>query len=310
MHRRARLPSLNALRAFEAAGRHLSFSKAAEELSVTPAAVGHQIKVLEEYLGAPLFVRLNRAVELTAAGQSLLPAMSDAFARLGDAVETFQSRSASRPLTVSVEPAFGARWLLRRLDRFREGHPGVDVRIDATRRVVDFTREQVDLAIRYGSGDYPGLRVDCLFAEQVFPVCSPALLQGRHPLRTPRDLRHHTLLRHEWNPRYPTWPDWDMWLKAAALDDIEPRHSAEFTGETRSFVLQAAAEGQGVALASSVLVADDLAAGRLVKPFDVTFPVSFCYYVVSPRALADTPKVRAFREWLLSEVSATCGVDA
>lgn len=302
-----RLPSLNALRAFEAAGRHRSFTKAATELHVSAAAVGHQIKALEDYLGAPLFVRLNRAVELTEAGQALLPALSDAFERLSGAVEGFYRRSSDRPLTVSVEPSFGAKWLLRRLDRFREAHPGIDVRIDATRRVVDFAREAVDVAIRYGAGSYPGLRVDCLFEEYVFPVCSPRLLHGQYPLRTPRDLRHHVLLRSEWNPRYPTWPDWEMWLKAAGLDELDASKGPEFSGESESLLLQAAVEGQGVALASSVLVADDLAAGRLVKPFEGGFTVDFCYFVVCPAAVADAPKIRAFREWLLGEVQATCG---
>lgn len=303
---RRRLPSLNALRAFEAAARHLSFTSAAAELHVTPAAIGHQIKTLEADLGAPLFVRLNRALELTEAGQVLLPVASDAFARLSDGLETFYRRNAARPLTVSVEPSFGAKWLLRRLDRFREHHPGIDIRIDATGRVVDFAREQVDVAIRYGSGNYPGLRVECLFEEQVVPVCSPALVQGPHPLRRPEDLRHHRLLRREWSPRYPTWPDWEMWLKAAGLEDIPLSRGPEFTGESESLLHQAAVEAQGVALASSVLVADDLAAGRLIKPFDVTFPVSFCYFVVCPKATADAPKIRAFREWILGEVKRTC----
>lgn len=299
---RRRLPSLTALRAFEAAGRHLSFTQAAAELHVTPAAIGHQIKTLERDLGASLFVRFNRALELTEAGQALLPVARDAFERLAEGIETFYRRNAARPLTVSVEPAFGAKWLLRRLDRFRACHPGVDIRIDATQRVVDFAREQVDLAIRYGAGDYPGLRVDCLFEERVVPVCSPALRAGPHPLRTPADLRHHRLLRREWNPKYPTWPDWEMWLKAAGLDDIAVAEGPEVTAESESFLHQAAVDGQGVALASSVLVADDLAAGRLINPFDVTFPVNFCYFVVCPTATADAPKIRAFREWILGEV--------
>lgn len=298
----ASLPSLNALRAFEAAARRLSFSRAAEELHVTPAAIGHQVKSLEDHLGTPLFVRLNRAVELTEAGRALLPGLSDGFERLRATVETFQRRAADRPLTVSIVPAFGGKWLLRRLDRFRELHPGIDIRIDATERVVDFSREQVDAAIRYGDGNYPGLRVDCLLAEQVYPVCSPRLLDGPRALREPRDLVHHTLLRTTWNPRYPTWPDWEMWLKAAGLQDLEVTYGPELTGDTEAMILEEAAAGRGVALASSVLAADDLAAGRLVRPFDMQFPVDFCYWLVCPETAAQAPKTRAFREWLLEEV--------
>lgn len=300
-----RLPSLNSLRAFEASGRLGSFSAAAEELHVTPAAVGHQVKALESQLGATLFVRLNRRVELTEAGQALLPALSDAFERLSEGVEAFYRRNVTRPLTVSVEPSLGAKWLLRRLDRFRERHPGIEIRIDATIRVVDFAREQVDMAIRYGSGDYPGMRVECLFEEQVFPVCSPALLRGEHPLRAPSDLRYHTLLRTDWNPKFPTWPDWNMWLKAAGLDDIDGSKGPQFSGDPETLSLQAAIEGQGVALASSVLAADDLASGKLVKPFQLRFPVEFCYFLVCPEAVAEAPKISAFRDWLLEEARAT-----
>jgi LysR family glycine cleavage system transcriptional activator len=300
-----RPPSLNSLRAFEAAGRLGSFTAAAEELHVTPAAVGHQVKALESHLGAALFVRLNRRLELTEAGQVLLPALSAAFQRLFQGVEAFQRRNAARPLTVSVEPSLGAKWLLRRLDHFRERHPGIEIRIDATSRVVDFSREQVDMAIRYGSGNYPGLSVDCLFEEQVFPVCSPALLQGERPLRAPSDLRFHTLLRTDWNPNFPTWPDWEMWLKAAGLEDIDASKGPQFSGDSETLSLQAAIEGHGVALASSVLAADDLASGKLVKPFRVRFPVEFCYFLVCPQLTADVPMVSAFREWLLEEAAAT-----
>ena len=308
---RAHFPSLNALRAFEAAARHLSFSAAAQELHVTSAAVGHQVKALEEHLGAVLFVRLNRAIELTEAGRALLPGVQDAFARMHDAVDGFHRRNADRPLVVSVEPGFASKWLVARLDGFREAHPGIDVRIDATARVVDFSREQVDIAIRYCSGDgYPDLRMDCLLAESVDPVCSPALLTGPLPLKTPSDLRHHTLLRALWNPKYPTWPDWAMWLKTAGLEGMPVQYSAAFTGHSHALLVQAAIDGHGVALASSVITADDRRAGRLVKPFDVSFPIDFCYWVVCPRATADAPKTAAFRHWLLEQVAATVGEES
>ena len=177
------LPSLNALRAFEAAGRHLSFSKAAEELHVTPAAVGHQVKALEHDLGALLFDRLNRALQLTSAGQTLLPGLSEVFYRLTEVVETFRRRDANRPLTVSMPPSFGAAWLVPRLERFRDRHPDIDVRLDVDNRIVDLLHDDVDVGLRYGLGDYPGMRVDCLLSEEVFPVCSARLMEGEHPLR-------------------------------------------------------------------------------------------------------------------------------
>ncbi|HEY5701811.1 MAG TPA: LysR substrate-binding domain-containing protein, partial [Gammaproteobacteria bacterium] len=233
----ARLPPLNALHAFESAGRHLSFSKAAEELHVTPAAVGHQIKQLEDFIGVPLFVRLNRAVQLTESGQALLPAAIDGFGRLRVGVDAVHRLNQSRPLMVSVVPSFGSKWLLHRLDTFRTEHPEIEIRIDATVRVVDLATEGIDVAIRYGDGDYPGMRVDCLLDDEIFPVCSPALLEGTHPLKKPGDLRHHVLLQTEWNPKYASWPDWPMWLKAAGLEDLEVSYSPRFSGQVEAMLI-------------------------------------------------------------------------
>ena len=297
-----RLPSLNALRAFEAAGRHKSFSRAADELHVTPAAVGQQVRSLESYLGQVLFVRLNRSVELTAAGQALLPGVSDGFDQIGRTMEAFYRRTVRRPLTVSVEPSFGAKWLVRLLDRFRERHPGIEIRLDATSRVIDFAREAVDLAIRYGDGNYPGLRCDVLFEEEVFPVCSPVLLEGPHPLMYPEDLQWHRLLHQDWASSTPTWPDWTMWLRAAGVENVDPTQGTQFAAGSYGLMIDAALAGQGVALASSVLAADDIEAGRLVKPFDLSMPQSLRYYLVGPEATADEPMTAAFREWVISEV--------
>lgn len=298
----ARLPPLNALKAFESAGRHLSFSRAAEDLHVTPAAVGHQIKQLEDFLGVTLFIRLNRAVQLTESGQALLPAAVDGFDRLRAGVDAVNRLNQARPLTVSVVPSFGSKWLLQRLDTFRAEHPEIEVRIDATTRVVDLATEGIDVAIRYGDGNYPGTRVDCLLDDEVFPVCSPELLQGKHPLKQPEDLRHHVLLRSEWNPKYASWPDWPMWLKAAGLEDLKVSYGPEFSGHVEAMLIDSALKGRGVALTSRVLVADDLAAGRLVRPFAINYPLHFCYYLVTLEDLAESPKVRAFREWILREV--------
>ena len=300
-----KLPPLNALRAFEAAARHLSVTKAAAELNVTPAAVSHQVKALEEQLGVTLFRRLNRALMLTDAGQLFLPGLRDGFDRLAEAADKVRAECEGGTLAVSVGPSVAAKWLVPRLDRFRAAHPDIDLRIDATDRVANFAREDVDVAIRYGSGRYPGLRVDQLFAEEVFPVCSDKLCEGASPLREPGDLRHHTLLHVDWRTQDETWPNWRMWLLAAGVEGVEPTRGPKFSQE--SMVVQAAIEGHGVALTSSVLVADDLAAGRLCKPFTLSLPIRFAYYVVAPEAAADRPKVAAFRAWILAEAKRESG---
>lgn len=299
-----RLPPLNALRAFEAAARHLSFAKAADELRVTPAAVSHQIKALEAHLGTPLFRRLNKAVLLTDAAQILLPGVRDGFDRLAQAVEKLAGRDAGAMLTVSVTPSFGARWLLPRLDRFRARHPEITVRFDATERLVDFAREPIDMGVRYGSGRYAGLESTPLIQEEVFPVCSPRLLDGPRPLRAPGDLRHHVLIHTDWDARDDTSPDWRMWLLAAGVTDVDPTKGLMF-GET-NLAIQAAIEGQGVVLSSDVLSTNDIAAGRLVRLFDVRMSgdSGYGYFVVAPKATARLPKVIAFRDWLLAEVAA------
>jgi LysR family glycine cleavage system transcriptional activator len=299
------LPPLNSLRAFEAAARHLSFTKAAEELHVTPAAISHQIKALEEQLGVPLFRRLTRALRLTQAGQAALPPMRDGFDSLADAVDLLRAHENSGAITVSIDPSFAAKWLVPRLDRFRAALPDLDVRLDATDKLTDFQRDNVDLAIRYGSGNYPGLEVERLLSEEIFPVCSPKLLEGPAPLAQPSDLRHHTLIHLEWDSENVTAPNWRMWLLAAGIHDIDFTRGPVFSMTT--LALQAAIEGQGVALASSFLVADDLAAGRLVVPFDLSVcdPLDFAYHVVVPKRTADLPKVVAFKTWLLDEIART-----
>ena len=296
-----RLPPLNALRAFEAAARHLSLTRAAEELHVTPAAVSHQVKSLEDYLGVKLFRRTNRSLLLTDAGQASLPGLREGFDRLAEAMEAVRATDECGPLTVTVPPSFGAKWLVARLERFTAKHPGFDVRLDASMRVVDLVREGVDLAVRYGAGDYPGMRVDCLLDEVAIPVCSPALVTGDRPLREPADLCGHTLL-HYTAPYDESFPDWAMWLRAAGVTTCDLGRGPTFS--MASMAVQAAIDGQGVALVGDVLVADDIAAGRLVRPFELSFPVKFAYYVVSPLASADRPRVAAFREWLLEEARA------
>lgn len=294
-----RLPPLNGLRAFAAAARHLSLTRAAEELHVTPAAVSHQVKGLEAHLGVKLFRRANRSLLLTDAGQACLPGLLEGFERLAQAVEAVHACDQSGPLTVSVAPSFGAKWLVTRLDRFRHKYPGYDVRLDASMRLVDLVREGVDVAVRYGAGGYAGMRVDRLMEEVAVPVCSPRLLEGDDPLREPADLCRHTLLHHTPPHNDDSFPDWRMWLRAAGVATCDLSRGPTFT--LASMAVEAAIDGQGVALVGDVLVADDIAAGRLVRPFELGFAVDFAYYVVCPLATAERPRVVAFREWLLEE---------
>jgi LysR family transcriptional regulator, glycine cleavage system transcriptional activator len=292
------LPPLNALRAFEAAARHLSFTKAARELHVTQAAVSHQIKGLEEYLGVPLFHRHRKAVLLTEAGQLCLPGLRDGFDRLAAAVDSIRNLDNANVLTVTTSPSLAAKWLVPRLDQFRKAHPEFEVRIDASTNLVDFERENVDIGIRYGGGSYPGLESELLFEIEVFPVCSPRLCKGRHPLRSPQDLKWHTLLHTEWRARGEE-PDWRMWLLAAGAPDVDWSRGPQFNDVT--VAIQAAIEGHGVALGRGALVAADLKASRLVRPFRLSVAGRFRYYLVYPAAALKRPKVAAFRDWLLAE---------
>ena len=305
-----RLPPLNALRAFEAAARHLSFTRAAEELNVTQAAISHQVKALEERLGVRLFRRLNRALLLSEAGQGYLPPVRDALDAIAEATERLVARDGSGALTVSINPSVAAMWLVPRLMRFRAAHPEIDVRISADDRLADFARDDVDLAIRYGRGVYPGLHVVRLMTEDVFPVCSPALLGGPNPLRRPEDLRHLTLLHDD--PidvaSGEAMADWRMWLLAARVEGVDPVRGPAFSHS--NLLLQAAIDGQGVALGRTLLVAAEIAAGRLVKPFELSLPASFAYYIVCPEATAERPKIVAFRAWLIEEAGETSPVNS
>ena len=297
-----RLPPLNALRAFEAAARHLSFTKAAEELYVTQAAISHQIKALEATLDVQLFRRLNRRLMLTDAGQLYLPALTEAFDGIDAATGRLRADENAGSLTVSVANSLAAKWLLPRLPRFRERHPEIDVEVSAADRLVDFGRDNVDMGIRYGLGNYPGLKVDPLMEDTVFPVCSPQLADGRLvdglvPLRAPEDLRRHTLLHDDVSTGEA--PDWRRWLTAAGVTGVNPERGPRYSHS--SLVLQAAIDGQGVALGRSSLVSLDLEAGRLVQPFGPTLPSHYACYVVSPVATAERPKIKAFRDWLLEE---------
>ena len=301
MEQRRRLPPLNALRAFEAAARHLNFSRAADELSVTPGAVSQQIQNLEDYIGVALFKRTPKGLLLTDPAQIALPALREAFDRLVEAASMLTAAVDGRRLTVTVAPSFAAKWLVPRLGRFEALHPQVDVWISAGMELTDFNSGEVDLAIRYGSGRYPGLEVTRLMQETVIAVTSPELLE-RQPLNDLSDLSDHVLL-HDGSPDADeSCPDWTMWLAARGVKGVDGSRGPRFNQS--SLVIEAAIGGRGVALAKRALAQADLDAGRLVAPFQIATAVDFAYYLVHPKAKGRLPQVKAFTAWLNTEAQA------
>jgi LysR family transcriptional regulator, glycine cleavage system transcriptional activator len=291
----ARLPSLNGLRAFEAAARHLSFTQAASELNVTQTAISHQIRRLEEELGIRLFIRKNRALALTPKARDYLPGVRAAFNDLRLATERLMRKDGDNVLTLSTLASLAVKWLLPRLSTFQEAHPKIDVRITTSTSLVDFHNGDVDAAIRYGRGHWQGLRAEWLMADELFPVCSPALLSGKRPLRAPEDLRDHVLL----HTGASNSDDWRLWLTAAGLPtDISKQPGITF--DLSLMTVQAAVDGIGVAMGRTSYVQDDIAKGRLVVPFKITLPADAGFYLVSPEAAVDPPKLKAFRDWLLA----------
>ena len=295
-----KIPPLNAIRAFEAAARHLSFTHAANELNVTQAAVSHQVKALEQWLGLPLFRRLNRAVSLTEEGAAYLPEVSLALDGLASATSRLLRTGDSRSLTVTTLDSFAAQWLMPRLKHFRALYPEIDVRILPSDAPVDFNRHDVDMAIRYGRGSWPGLVATKLMTEEIFPVCSPALMRGPHPLRIPGDLIHHTLLHDDMCFEHGD-VDWRTWLRTVGADDAVDSDRGPFFGHSY-LVIQAAIDGQGVALGRGVLVTDAMSDGSLVRPFDSAgIPIEYAYYIVHPEGAMQRPSVAAFSDWLTEE---------
>jgi LysR family glycine cleavage system transcriptional activator len=291
----ARLPSLNGLRAFEAAARHLSFTNAAAELNVTQTAISHQIKRLEQELGVRLFVRQNRALELTPQARDYLPGIRAAFNDLRQATDRLLRKDNANVLTVSTLTSLAVKWLLPRLPAFQAAHPSIDVRITTSAALVDFRSGDVDAAIRYGRGQWPGLQADWLMADEMFPVCSPALLTAAKPLATPADLAHHTLLHTSGG--YDD--DWRLWLTAAGISaDVAQARGLSF--DLIFLTVQAAIDGLGVAMGRTSYVEADLAAGRLVAPFATKLPDDWGFYLVAPITTAESPKIAAFRQWLIA----------
>jgi LysR family glycine cleavage system transcriptional activator len=289
------LPPLNALRAFEAAARSESFTQAADELCVTQGAVSHQVKSLEATLGIKLFSRERQRLILTDAGREYLIVIRDALDRIAAGTERVVQRQNAGALTVSTSPDFAAKWLVNRLGRFAEAHPGIDLRVSATMHHVDFAREDVDVAVRHGDGNWGGLDAVRLCTEELFPVCSPKFMSGRNRISKPADLLKFPLLHLD------DWKAWSNWLISAGVSDFKmPRGPAL---NRASMLIDAAIDGQGIALARTALAAWDLINGRLARPFDQGLKLSNTYWIVCPKATAMKPKITTFRDWLLAEAA-------
>ena len=293
---------LNALRAFEASARHQSFSLAAQELNVTPAAVGQLVRTLEDWLGSPLFVRSTSGrarLVTTEVAEQALPDIRAGLERLAVGLERLRSGSAGGVLTVTVSPAFAAKWLLPRIERFQAAWPETDLRLDTSLKPVDFVAQRIDVGVRYGRGQWPGLAAEKLMDEEVYPVCAPALL-ATATLQAPGDLRGQVLIHDQSVDTSTGFASWQAWLRHAGVQGVPTDRGLRINNSAA--VLQAAIDGQGVALARSVMAHDDLAVGRLVRLFpQVRLESALAYYVVyRPECIAQ-PKVAAFRDWLLRE---------
>jgi LysR family transcriptional regulator, glycine cleavage system transcriptional activator len=290
-----RLPPLNALKAFEAAARRESFTRAAEELFVTQGAVSHQVKALESELGVKLFNRERQRLIITKVGREYLTILRDAFDRIAVGTESLLQRQSSGVITVSTSPDFAAKWLVSRLGRFAEKHPNIDLRVSATLHHVDFAREDVDLAVPHGDGNWPGFDVVRLSSEQLFPVCSPKLLVGRRRLTRPVDELKFPLIHVD------DRKDWARWLEAAGVDGAELSHGPVLNRV--SMAIDAALDGQGITLARTTLSATDLINGRLLRPFADELRLAKTYWIICPKATTTLPKIVTFRDWLLAEAA-------
>ncbi|MCW5773457.1 MAG: transcriptional regulator GcvA [Rhodospirillaceae bacterium] len=291
-----RFPHLSALRAFAAAGRHLSFQRAAAELAVTPTAISHQIRRLEEDLGTPLFVRLTRKLALTEAGLALLPEVAGAFDRIGAALERIKATGDAGVLTISAITTFCFRWLVPRLPQFQAEHPKIEVRIEASPRLVDFVRDHVDVAIRHGLGNWPGLTSIKLFDDRITPLISPRLLAKGPPLKKPADVLDYPLLREE-----IPHSEWESWF---SLNRVEARpRTGGLVFNSSQLAVQAAEGGLGIAIVNPDFFLDEIKSGRLVQPFGEIHDTGKSFHLVFPPAAANRPKVAAFRDWVLAEAA-------
>lgn len=297
-----RFPPLNALRAFEAAARRLSFTKAAEELNVTPGAISQQIRQLEEFAGTPLFKRTGRSVLLTDAAQACLPLVHEAFEKIGEAGRQMRQPARRGRVMVSCAPSFAAKWLAPRLEGFHQAHPGIEAWVSADMQLTDFNTADADIAIRYGTGSYEGLKSEKLLDETVLPVCSPQLLKGPDAIRRPQDLSQHTLIHDESPENDPSCPDWTTWLAARGISGVDATRGPRFNQAV--LVIEAATNGRGVALAKRAIAQAELDAGRLIAPFaDGSTAIDFSYWVVWPKGRHLSPDVRAFTGWVKAEAA-------
>lgn len=293
-----KLPPLNALRAFEAAARHLSFTRAADELFVTQAAISHQVKALEDHLGIKLFKRLNRALMLSDEGQRYYPAVRDGLDQLANATEQLLKSDRDGLLTVSTTPSFASLWLVPRIQNFTRKYPEIDVRIAAEDRVVDFDRDDVDCAIRYGKGGWSNLFQTKLMDEKHFPVCSPHYLARYPGLTEPRALKNHTLL-HDY-AIISKEETWEHWLKKANATEVNASRGPKFSHT--HMVIQACIAGEGIAIGRTTMIQAELDSGRLVPLFDVVVENDTTAFFVCKPKTEEKYKISVFRDWLLSEI--------
>lgn len=295
----SKLPPLQAIRAFEAAARHASFTKAADELGMTQAAVSYQIKVLEERIGTPLFLRKPRQVALTETGQRLAPAITEAFALIGDAYAAARG-GADGLLCISTVQTFASNWLARHLGSFQIAHPALAVRLDTSSHLVDFAREAVDVGIRSGGGNWPGLATHLLFRADFTPMLSPKLADSIGGVKTPADLLRLPILDPE-----DAW--WKAWFVAAGLPADELARRTGSSMGSQASLGSAAMAGHGVAILTRALFAAELGDGRLIQPFDISGDDGHAYFLVYPESRRNVPKIKAFREWILDEVAQSVG---
>lgn len=295
------LPPLNSLRAFEAAARHLSFKKAGEDLHVTASAVSHHIKALEDFLGVPLFLRDGNSLALTPAGQAYMPRVQGAFTELVEATRHVRSRDIDA-IRINVPPSFAVKWLIPRLPRFRQRHPGIDLRVSTSAELVDFARTNIDVAIRFGGDAYAGLDSEPCLPVEVFPVCAPRIVTADAPLNEPSDLSRHTLLHDDSRYADAVNPTWATWLQVAGARGVDAGKGLSFWPS--HIVINAALDGLGVALAKRIWVQDDLDSGRLIRPFDISLKVAQAYHALYPTGRGNDPRVRIFLDWVASETQA------
>ena len=297
---------LNALRAFEAAGRHLSCVEAASELHVTPAAISHHVKMLEDFVGTPLFVRRHRSIEITDAGRSCLDQLRESFTQIESVTQRLRHASRCGPLRVRVASCIASKWLLPRLNGFFRRHPDIEIEVSVSSQIYQFRYAEMDAMVRLRCGDFAGMNVEPFMSEYVAPVCTPDFLRRHGPIRSAADIAGLPLIHDDTLNVIPTFPNWAAWLRRAGVEvqDDLPGHRFDFS----PMVLDATLDGRGIALGRSALVVDHLEAGRLVRPFAFDYPVTHDYFLIYPHAAPKLKAIRLFEAWLRDEAKATEGV--